>query len=552
MLKHNFKKFSVVLGLLFATSAFAVQPIWSPVSTPASALLGDYHSAQCGQKAPAPYTGSLLLQSKYDQSDASKSTLAKSVDADTQEVQKRVESFMKGLVTYSKSFEKAKSAKNATEALACFDQWLETWSQDGALLHGTANGTGAAVRKWTLAAISASILRTQALSNNAYQLSSVQKDWLKQVAQHVMKEGEPRQQNPASVYFNNHDYWTAWAVASTGMVLDREDFILWADTTLRLAFEQITPSEFGDYAYLPFEVARGSLGADYSNYAFVPLMLLVETMQINGRPLDAEEERKLQLLANFTARITLEPGDIPELKGQLTEYSIPDSPACAEVSAVPAEFWWAASSEGDARYSPSSSLKGRVGFGAGVGSLRSSGNSSKAVKAKAFARHFFKLGARMDNKGEATGNANSGSGSGVSQSLGASLGSSVSQSSSVSSGSSVSQGSGASSGSSTMASATANSGSSTSPDSGAASVKQSQNKVACAPVARTIPLDSAMLSLSQQTVGKHKKSWLIPFLARYPRHEWARRLYKDASGTGTIGNYSQIGGDIRPFYPSIE
>src|SRR5690606_38144875 len=117
-------------------------------------------------------------------------------------------------------------------------------------------------------------------------------------------------------YFNNHDYWAAWAVAASGMLVGRDDFIQWADGNLRRGLAQAVRSQDGSYAYLPLEVARGKLAANYSQYALVPLVLLAESARANGLPWRDEDQRTLDLLANFAARSILEPQALPELEGR--------------------------------------------------------------------------------------------------------------------------------------------------------------------------------------------------------------------------------------------
>lgn len=291
------------------TSIWAAQP---------NALVGhaaDYRQLSCPKKAPAAYTGHLQLQSKYDQSDSSKSTLRAKQSKETTQIGKQIKRYIGGLVSASNQFQRAKKPQQARLALACLDQWLTAWATAGALHSKDASNTGVASRKWALAAISSTLLKTQALSNRAWQPSSVQRSWLEQLGEQVIAEYQPRHQ-PGFKFFNNHDYWAGWAVAATGMLLGRDDFMAWADSNLRRAFRQMTLSTSGDYAYLPLEVARSQLAADYSNYAMVPLVLLAEAAQFNGRPLSAEESRKLQLLANFTARAVLQPQTLEELQGK--------------------------------------------------------------------------------------------------------------------------------------------------------------------------------------------------------------------------------------------
>lgn len=309
---------AALCGLCLAGQAQATTSIWAPQATPQAALLGDYHAVSCEKTPPPAYTGPLQLQSKYDQSDVTKSTLSGRQDASTKQIQAQVKTYIGGLIQASKYFQRAKDGERATLAVGCFDQWLEAWARGGALLNPDASSTGMAGRKWALAAIAGSVLRVQALSDGRFRLSTSERDWLQRLAERVIAEYQPRR-TAEFRYFNNHDYWAGWAVSATGMALGRDDFIAWGDGSLRRALQQITPSTHGDYAYLPLEVARGKLASTYTQYALVPLMLLVETAEANGRPLSPEEQHKLQQLATFAARAAMEPDTLDELGGQSQE-----------------------------------------------------------------------------------------------------------------------------------------------------------------------------------------------------------------------------------------
>lgn len=58
------------------------------------------------------------------------------------------------------------------------------------------------------------------------------------------------------------------------------------------------------------------------------------------------------------------------------------------------------------------------------------------------------------------------------------------------------------------------------------------------------------LSKGQAAPARHKMIWLIPFLSRYPDHQWARRLYDQQQGD--VDGYSQIGGHLKPLYPALK
>ena len=297
-------------------SASATQSIWSNhAPNVAAQMTGDYRNASCPKKPPAAYTGHLQLDSKYDQSDASKSRLVARQSKDTERIRQQVKHYIGGLVKATQVFQRTRKADEATTALACLNQWLDAWAGKSALLSDDASKTGVASRKWALAAIASTLLKVQALSDQRYQLSAVQARWLGELSAKVMAEYEPRRYD-SGIYFNNHDYWAAWAVAASGMLVQRDDFIRWADGNLRRGLQQAVRSGDGSYAYLPLEVARARLAATYSQYALVPLVLLAESARANGLPWSEHDQQTLELLGNFAARTVLDSGPLPELMGQ--------------------------------------------------------------------------------------------------------------------------------------------------------------------------------------------------------------------------------------------
>ncbi|MFD1260155.1 alginate lyase family protein [Entomomonas asaccharolytica] len=290
--------------------------IWANLDTPQAQITSnDYKTTQCTIAPPKPYTGALLIESKYNQADPNKTTLV-TASKSSKEIENYIKNYIKGLLTASKKYRKANKAKQANEALACLSYWLDGWAKANALLNPEATKTGIAGRKWALAAISAIILNTQGYSNGKFELTTDQKRWLKKLAEQVIQEYEPRRANNFTGYFNNHDYWAGWAVSATGMVLQNKEMIIWGHTSLQRALQQVIVSNNGQYAWLPYEVARGKLAADYSNYAMIPLMLLADTAKANQLNLTADELKKLQLLGNFTALTVLNPKSLPELPGK--------------------------------------------------------------------------------------------------------------------------------------------------------------------------------------------------------------------------------------------
>ncbi|MCP5163048.1 MAG: alginate lyase family protein [Hahellaceae bacterium] len=265
----------------------------------------------CPKTPLAPYTGPLNIDSRYDQTDATKSTLSDSQSDESKAIHAHISEYGKMLVAFSDYYVKANTPAKKEMALLCTEEWLTPWAQAHALETDEATKTGIAMRKWTLAGMAAVIIKLQTLSEGNFVLNHSQRVWLNTLAGKVIQNYSPRMA-PDFAWFNNHDYWAAWAVAATGLALGQQDNLDWSMAILRRGLSQITPVTLADqpkvaFGYLPNEVGRASLATNYSHYALAPLVMLAHTARQTGHPLSADEEQRLFSLVNFTVWLTLYP-----------------------------------------------------------------------------------------------------------------------------------------------------------------------------------------------------------------------------------------------------
>lgn len=300
---------ALLLCLVITLPAAAANTIWPARETRQSSMIGDYRAVNCPQAPPKPYTGHLRLDSKYVQTDASKSTLT-SVSSDAQRIRALIDSFQRGLDESIYRFDRATSPAEVNLALACVHTWMESWASAGALLTSDVSSTGHAVRKWSLAAISSRLLKLKALSNEHYVVTPAQHNWLQQLSQKVMSDYTPRQ-TTAYAGFNNHDYWAAWALCATGMLLDRNDYLHWSARNFTRALKQMQPGA-GDYRYLPLEMARGNLALDYHHYSLVPIVLIAQTAEANGITLTQDMWSRIGGVVDLAALGLLHEGSVSE------------------------------------------------------------------------------------------------------------------------------------------------------------------------------------------------------------------------------------------------
>ncbi|SEG77109.1 alginate lyase family protein [Marinobacterium lutimaris] len=301
-----------MLGWLIAgVPVQAAESIWPERETAQSVLVAEYQDLSCPRSPPEPYTGHLQLDSKYDQSDASKSKVV-GLPEETAEIKEWITEYFKGVAKIVGYFEKADSAQEANVSLACLDLWLDSWAEGGALLSRDSSSNGKAARKWALAAISSTLMKVDAISDGKYRRSASLDRWLRDLAEAVIDDYTPRQTLEYR-WFNNHDYWAAWAVSSTGQLLNRDAYLEWADVTLHLALEQMVPTKDGKYRHLPMETARGNRAVDYTHYALVPLVLLVEAAEVNDLAFSADDQNRMAGLAGFAIQGVLDPSSLDEL-----------------------------------------------------------------------------------------------------------------------------------------------------------------------------------------------------------------------------------------------
>jgi len=274
------------------------------------------HYYECSKKVPSPFVGALRIESKYNQKDASKSTLKIRRDSRSLEIQKSVVEFTKRLVNFSDYYVDNTithvNRKNAIKAESCLHQWLTSWANENALTTTDATKTGKAVRKWALASMTSVVLKMQKVSGNEWRPTRAEKEWLHTLARIVVADYNPRLVTDFK-YFNNHDYWAALAVFSTGIIVDDKALKDWGWRVYQKALSQVVISKNGRYGYLPNEIARRQLVANYSQFALTPLVLLSYYLPDMGYHISTEQQRRLLLLANFSAKIILHPAAVSDV-----------------------------------------------------------------------------------------------------------------------------------------------------------------------------------------------------------------------------------------------
>ncbi|MDX9664347.1 mannuronate-specific alginate lyase [Pseudomonas sp. P5_152] len=239
-------------------------------------------------EVPAPYSGDLLFPSKYEGSDSARDKLNPQAAARYKRLTGDVRTLESGVSKLvGKYLEDGRQ-----EYADCALTWLSTWAEADALLSRTYNHTGKSVRKWALGSLSSAYLRLQfsrsePLRGHEAETRAIEQ-WFAQLADQVVHDWneQPRERR------NNHQYWAAWAVMASAVVLDRQDLFDWAVEQYRHGMEQVDAE-----GYLPLELSRQTRALAYHNYSLGPLVMIAAFAEANGLDLRGDNGGALQRLA---------------------------------------------------------------------------------------------------------------------------------------------------------------------------------------------------------------------------------------------------------------
>ncbi len=242
---------------------------------------------ECGAP-PAPYTGALDFPSKYEGSDKARDKLNPDAEqrylkltGDMRELEKGINRMVERYFKYGRPQE-----------VDCTMAWLVEWAKADALLSKDYNHTGMSVRKWTLGSLAGAYLKlkfssSQPLAAHQEQSHEVER-WFSKLADKVVADWNayPKERS------NNHNYWAAWSVMASAVILDRRDLFDWSVGQYRHGIDQITTE-----GYLPRELARQTRALSYHNYSIGPLLMVSAFAKANGLDLRGENDDAMLRLA---------------------------------------------------------------------------------------------------------------------------------------------------------------------------------------------------------------------------------------------------------------
>lgn len=264
---------AVALALVAGTASAALVPPPGFTAAVRGAGNGDGGSDPDCKAAPAPYIGDLKFPSKYEGSDKARDDLNPKAEQEYERLTSDIRDFEKHV-----SSTVGRYLRNGDAAtLRCALDALDAWAAAGALLGKTQDHTGKSMRKWTLASIASAYARlkfstSRPLARETQKARRIEA-WFARLGDQVVKDWG----TPPLAKENNHEYWAAWAVMATAVVLDRRDFFDWAMKHYRIAAKQVDAD-----GYLPNELKRDTRALSYHNYSLGPLAMLAAFAKANG------------------------------------------------------------------------------------------------------------------------------------------------------------------------------------------------------------------------------------------------------------------------------
>jgi poly(beta-D-mannuronate) lyase len=273
------------IGLL-PTAGMAAQ-LLPPAGYYLAATLKKGEAAKCPAVAK-PYVGDLNVPSKYEGSGSARDQLNPEANARYQKQADEIKVLEKTVNKQVAAYLRLGRPGHVDCAL----EWLGQWANAQALLSQQYSHSGKSLRKWALGSIASAYLRlkysrSQPLSGREAETRPIE-EWLARLGDQVVRDwrDQPLER------LNNHQYWAAWAVMASAVVVDRRDFFDWAVSQLRIGISQVN-----DQGYLPNELRRETRALAYHNYSMGPLLMLMAFAQANGIDLREENRNAIQRLA---------------------------------------------------------------------------------------------------------------------------------------------------------------------------------------------------------------------------------------------------------------
>lgn len=174
----------------------------------------------------------------------------------------------------------------------CLFNWLNTWTQAGALL-GNANYQGEFERKWNLSGIALSYLKIETLLHWSPSQKKTVVDWIEKIAKQV--RADYNQKLDRQSRRNNHIYWAGLSVMAAAIGTGDRDLYLWGLERTRMGVMDVTQEGF-----LPEELDRAQRARHYQSFALQALTMAAMLANKNGTDFYSLNNQALRRLVQKT------------------------------------------------------------------------------------------------------------------------------------------------------------------------------------------------------------------------------------------------------------
>lgn len=224
--------------------------------------------------APPPFEKTLNAESYY--TDAHHSV----IDEKKRQAEEKATEPATHLGQWSGLAADAYLTKGSRAAAACVYSLLTAAAHAHAWSGEMPTGQGHYEQKWLLAAVSVSYLkvRTSGIGTPDQQKEILK--WFSSLANRITEYVDSKKPDPNSDAWNNHLYWSGFAVAAAGIACNDRSDLQWGIQSYKTGVDEIRPD-----GALPREMDRAARALHYHLYALAPLVMIAELAEANGQDL---------------------------------------------------------------------------------------------------------------------------------------------------------------------------------------------------------------------------------------------------------------------------
>jgi poly(beta-D-mannuronate) lyase len=238
-------------------------------------------------EAPGTPVITLETQSKYKQSDTSRSTIDENANETYLKAVEPLRAYAKALVKIANDY--VRSAPRNPAAAQCALAWLDRWASANAMTEMRSKQALFNLGQ-TLGGFALAYLQIQNASGLEEEPKKRVQAWLNTLGKQVAAFMDNNREISGR---NNHRYWAGLSATAAGIATGDRRLTEWGIDSARIGLAQITPE-----GTLPLEIDRGKRARDYHIFAAEPLVATAELARSRGIDLYAEHKGALPRLVN--------------------------------------------------------------------------------------------------------------------------------------------------------------------------------------------------------------------------------------------------------------